>query len=140
MNWRTQLGALVQWIGLGALVGVFCGGASALFLFLLEEVTDYRGGHELIVYFLPLAGLVIGVLYARFGESIKAGNNLVIDTIHDEGPEIPLRMLPMVLVGTSQTRVLPDQWTVVSADGSLTAHWEHSVAITEGEALILTLP
>ena len=29
---------------------------------------------------------------------------------------------------------------VVSADGSLTAHWEHSVAITEGEALILTLP
>ena len=47
---------------------------------------------------------------------------------------------PMVLVGTSQTRVLPDQWTVVSADGSLTAHWEHSVAITDGDALILTLP
>ena len=47
---------------------------------------------------------------------------------------------PMVLIGTSQTKVLPDQWTVVSADSSLTAHWEHSVAITEGDALILTLP
>lgn len=47
---------------------------------------------------------------------------------------------PMVLIGTSKTRVLPDQWTVVSADGSLTAHWEHSVAITDGDALILTLP
>ncbi len=47
---------------------------------------------------------------------------------------------PMVLVSTSKTRVLPDQWTVVSADGSLTAHWEHSVAITDGDALILTLP
>lgn len=73
-----------------------------------------------------------------------------------EGPQVPnygiagrgqilrkgmtIALEPMVLVGTSQTRVLPDQWTVVSADGSLTAHWEHSVVITDGEALILTLP
>jgi len=73
-----------------------------------------------------------------------------------EGPQVPnygiagrgqilrqgmtIALEPMVLVGSSQTKVLPDQWTVVSADGSLTAHWEHSVAITEGEALILTLP
>jgi methionyl aminopeptidase len=45
---------------------------------------------------------------------------------------------PMVLAGTAETRVLSDQWTVVSADGSLTAHFEHSVAVTEGEPLILT--
>jgi methionyl aminopeptidase len=44
----------------------------------------------------------------------------------------------MVLVGTPRTRVLADQWTVASADGSLTAHFEHSVAVTEGEPLILT--
>ncbi len=55
-------------------------------------------------------------------------------------PGMTIALEPMVLVGTSQTRVLPDQWTVVSADGSLTAHWEHSVAITDGEPLILTLP
>lgn len=45
---------------------------------------------------------------------------------------------PMVLVGTSQTRVLSDQWTVVSADGSLTAHYEHTVAVTADGPLILT--
>ncbi|GAB4524886.1 MAG: type I methionyl aminopeptidase [Anaerolineales bacterium] len=45
---------------------------------------------------------------------------------------------PMVLVGTARTRVLPDQWTVVSADGSLTAHFEHSVLVTDGEPEILT--
>lgn len=105
MTWRAQLAALAQWIGLGTLVGVFCGAASALFLFLLGEVTEYRSGHEVIVYFLPVAGLAIGVLYARFGAPIKAGNNLVIDTIHDDGPEIPFRMLPMVLVGTVLTHV-----------------------------------
>jgi methionyl aminopeptidase len=47
---------------------------------------------------------------------------------------------PMVLVGTNRTRVLPDRWTVVSADGSLTAHQEHSVAVTEGDPLVLTVP
>jgi methionyl aminopeptidase len=44
----------------------------------------------------------------------------------------------MVLVGTPYTRVMPDQWTVASADGSLTAHCEHSVAITENGPVILT--
>ncbi len=55
-------------------------------------------------------------------------------------PGMTIALEPMVLVGTSRTRVLADQWTVVSADGSLTAHFEHSVAVTEGEPLILTLP
>jgi methionyl aminopeptidase len=73
-----------------------------------------------------------------------------------EGPQVPnygkpgsglplkagmtVAIEPMVLVGTPDTRVLPDKWTVVSADGSLTAHFEHSVAVTEGDPLILTVP
>ena len=55
-------------------------------------------------------------------------------------PGMTIALEPMVLIGTPRTRVLPDQWTVVSADGSLTAHFEHSVAVTEGAPLILTLP
>ena len=47
---------------------------------------------------------------------------------------------PMVIAGTIETKVLADEWTVVSADGSLTAHFEHTVAVTDGEPLILTLP
>lgn len=55
-------------------------------------------------------------------------------------PGMTIALEPMVLIGTPRTRVLPDQWTVVSVDGSLTAHFEHSVAVTEGAPLILTLP
>jgi len=55
-------------------------------------------------------------------------------------PGMTIALEPMVLIGNHQTRVLPDQWTVVSADGSLTAHVEHSVAVTEGEPFILTMP
>ena len=54
-------------------------------------------------------------------------------------PGMTIAIEPMVLVGTPETQVLPDQWTVVSADGSLTAHFEHSVAVTEGEPLLLTV-
>ncbi len=72
-----------------------------------------------------------------------------------EGPQVPncgtagsglflragmvIALEPMVLVGTHKTKVLADKWTVVSADGSLTAHFEHSVAVTEGDPLILTV-
>jgi len=55
-------------------------------------------------------------------------------------PGMTIALEPMVLAGTAETRVLPDRWTVVSADGSLTAHFEHSVAVTEGEPLLLTVP
>ncbi len=45
---------------------------------------------------------------------------------------------PMVLIGTERTRVLRDGWTVVSANGKLTAHFEDAIAITDGEPEILT--
>jgi len=53
-------------------------------------------------------------------------------------PGMTIALEPMVLAGTHETRVLPDQWTVVSKDGSLTAHFEHTVAVTEDHPVILT--
>lgn len=53
-------------------------------------------------------------------------------------PGMTIALEPMVMVGTHRTRVLADQWTVISADSSLAAHFEHSVAVTEAEPLILT--
>jgi len=45
---------------------------------------------------------------------------------------------PMVLAGDSCVRVLDDHWTVVSCDGKMTAHFEHTIAITDGKAEILS--
>jgi len=55
-------------------------------------------------------------------------------------PGMTIALEPMILIGTPETRVLADQWTVASADGSLTAHFEHTVAVTEDEPFILTVP
>ena len=51
-----------------------------------------------------------------------------------------LALEPMVTIGDYATKVLPDNWTVATADGSLCAHFEHTIAITDGEAEVLTLP
>ncbi len=60
----------------------------------------------------------------------------------DRGPVLKRGMVlalePMVTAGDWHTRQLDDQWTVVTADGSLAAHFEHTIAITDGEAVVLT--
>lgn len=55
-------------------------------------------------------------------------------------PGMTYAIEPMVNTGRPETRELNDKWTVVTADGSLCAHWEHTIAVTDGEPLILTLP
>ncbi|WP_319457934.1 MULTISPECIES: type I methionyl aminopeptidase [unclassified Mycobacterium] len=50
-----------------------------------------------------------------------------------------LAIEPMLTLGTTNTKVLADEWTVVTSDGSRAAHWEHTVAATENGPRILTL-
>jgi H+/Cl- antiporter ClcA len=127
--------ALGQWIGLGALVGVLCGAMSALFLWLLQRATELRTAHESFIYTLPLAGLAIGWIYERFGQPISAGNNLIIDTIHDDGPEVPLRMAPMVLIGTVLTHLFGGsagrEGTAVQMGASLTDWVSHRLRVSK---------
>jgi methionyl aminopeptidase len=54
-------------------------------------------------------------------------------------PGMTLAIEPMVNAGVWQTRTLRDKWTVVTKDGKLSAHFEHTVAVTDGEPEILTL-
>jgi methionyl aminopeptidase len=53
-------------------------------------------------------------------------------------PGSVLAIEPMLTLGTTRTNVLDDEWTVVTADGSRAAHWEHTVAVTEDGPRILT--
>jgi len=61
---------------------------------------------------------------AGYGPILKAGMVLAIE--------------PMVNLGRPEVKLLPDQWTAVTQDGSWSAHFEHTVAVTEGEPEILT--
>jgi len=51
-----------------------------------------------------------------------------------------LAIEPMVNAGRREVRMLNDGWTVVTADGKLSAHFEHTVLVTSGQPVILTCP
>lgn len=110
----------------GAAVGIACGLASALFLWLLDLVTSFRVAHDEIVYTLPVAGLAIGWVYHRWGGPIRQGTKLVAARLTRGGAEIPLRMAPMVLFGTVLTHLFGGsagrEGTAVQIGGSL-ADW-----------------
>lgn len=131
---KAGASALAQWTWLGAAVGVAAGVASAAFLFLLERATTFREEHTWIVYTLPLAGLVIGAVYDRWGKPIKGGNSLVIDTIHEDSPQIPLRMAPMVLFGTVLTHLFGGsagrEGTAVQMGASLADEIAHRLRVS----------
>jgi methionyl aminopeptidase len=55
-------------------------------------------------------------------------------------PGLTIAVEPMLTQGTFENRTLADEWTIVTADGGLAVHVEHTIAITEGEPEILTLP
>jgi len=89
-----------KWLLLSAAVAALAGSASALFLFSLEWATATREASRWLIWLLPLAGFAVGWLYLRYGQQVEAGNNLLIDEIHDPKKVIPLRMAPLVLGGT----------------------------------------
>lgn len=96
---------LLRWILPAALVGVMGGTASAFLLASLTWATDLRESHHWLILFLAPAGLFVGYLYKYLGSSVEAGNNLIIDEIHDPKAVIPLRMTPMILLGTILTHL-----------------------------------
>ena len=53
-------------------------------------------------------------------------------------PGLTLAIEPMLTLGTEETKTLPDEWTVVTADGSLAAHFEHTVAVGADGGRVLT--
>jgi methionyl aminopeptidase len=68
----------------------------------------------------------------------------ISNTVDSRAPDLRLRpglvicIEPMVNLGGAATRELRDRWTVVTADGSLSAHFEHTVAVMPGDPLVLT--
>ena len=87
-------------LALATLVAILAGSASALFLFALDWATHTREANRWLIWGLPVAGFLVGWVYLKFGQHVEAGNNLLIDEIHDPQKVVTLRMAPFVLVST----------------------------------------
>jgi len=91
---------LGKWSLLAGLVALAAGSASAFFLVALEVATAWREAYRWVVWLLPLAGFAVGWIYLHIGSRVEAGNNLLIDEIHDPRNVVPLRLAPLILCST----------------------------------------
>ncbi len=96
---------LLRWLLIASCAGVLAGSASALLLVSLNVATQVRESHRWLIALLPVAGLFVGCLYTYLGSSVEAGNNLILEEVHDPQATIPLRMTPLILLGTFLTHL-----------------------------------
>ncbi|WP_158944013.1 DUF190 domain-containing protein [Granulicella sp. S190] len=96
---------LMRWLPIASAVGMMAGSASALLLWSLELATEVREAHRWLIVLLAPAGLLVGYLYKYLGSSVEAGNNLILEEVHDPKATIPLRMTPLILIGTFVTHL-----------------------------------
>ncbi|WBV60500.1 voltage-gated chloride channel family protein [Chryseobacterium camelliae] len=91
---------IFKWLFISLIIGALAGTASAGFLQSLEWATDFRENHIWLIAFLPVAGFLVGLLYYYFGKDVEAGNNVLLENIHDPKAIIPFKMAPFVYLGT----------------------------------------
>ena len=96
---------LCKWLFLSVLSGACIGSASALLLVSLEWATQYREHHLWIIALLPVAGLLIGLMYHYWAGTASRGNNYLIEEIRSPHDIIPFRMAPLVYIGTVLTHL-----------------------------------
>ncbi len=96
---------LIKWIILCGIVGLLAGSASAVFLISLEWATNLRESNLWIITLLPAGGLIIGLTYHYFGQSVVKGNNQILEEFHSPKKIIPLKMAPLVLLSTVVTHL-----------------------------------
>jgi methionyl aminopeptidase len=97
----------------------------------IEDVADAAGLH-------PMEGFVGHGIGTEMHQDPDVLNYRVRGRLPKVQPGMCLAIEPMFIRGTDQSLTLADEWTVVSADGSRAAHWEHSVAIHDDGIWVLT--
>lgn len=133
----------IKWVVLGAIIGVLTGSASAFFLKSLHAVTEYRMAHPWILFLLPLAGAGVSLLYKKYGKNSGRGNNLILEQVYGGQEPIPLRMAPLVLLGTLITHLFGGsagrEGTAVQMGGSLAEGFGRLIRIDKEDRKILLM-
>lgn len=94
---------ILKWGVICIVVGFLAGASSALFLYTLNWATDFRGAHLWLIFLLSIGGLLVGLLYHYFGKEVVKGNNLILEEYENPEKTIPLKMAPLVYMGTMLT-------------------------------------
>lgn len=103
-NFKVTLFTLVKWILCSITCGLVIGLIGTGFHILLDLVTHTRISHPNLLFFLPLAGIIIVFSYHLVNESKNSGTNLVLSAIHSN-KEVPIKVAPLIIISTLLTHL-----------------------------------
>ena len=104
-NLQSHLVNFIKWFLICIICGLVIGTSAALFLYSLDQVTQWRENNLWIIYTLPIIGLLVGAMYFYIGGETKKGNNLLLEEHQDPQTKVPFKMAPLVLIGTLLTHL-----------------------------------
>ncbi len=134
---------VLKWLCISLVIGLLTGTASAGFLQSLQWVTDFRESHIWLVGLLPVAGFLIGLLYHYFGKEVEAGNNILIENIHQPEKTIPFKMAPLVYLGTIATHLFGGsagrEGTALQMAGAIADQFSGPFKLNDNERRILLI-
>ena len=140
---RPGIGRRARTAALAVVIGALAGLSSGAFLVILEWATEAQTTHRWLLAGLPFAGLAIGLAYHHRGAGAEAGNNLILDEIHESRSWIPRRMAPFVLISTVVTHLFGGsagrEGTALQMAGSLADAVHRRFGITGEERRVLLL-
>lgn len=134
---------LVRWIPVASVVGVLAGTASAALLASLTLATYLRERHIWLILFLAPAGWSVGLMYKYLGKSVEGGNNLILEQVHDPQEVIPVRMTPLILIGTFMSHLFGGsagrEGTAIQTGASLADQLTRPLRLTPAERRMLLM-
>lgn len=134
---------VAKWMLICLLSGISVGSSVALFLWSLDRVTEIQWRVTWLLYLLPVAGAVSGLMYRIAGRDCDKGHNLILEQIHEPGGGVPGRMAPLVLLGTLMTHLFGGsagrEGTAVQMGGSLSSTLARFLRLNPDDTSILLM-
>lgn len=125
-------------------VAIIAGLVVAFFLWLLDTVTHIRWSNNWLIYLLPFAGIIITLLYKSLGRGTEAGNNLIIEEIHESTDSgVSIRMTPLIVITTILTHLFGGsagrEGTAVQIGGSIASYFSRFLKLKKDDNKILLM-
>lgn len=141
-----MLQKIIKWLFLIVITGLLVGSNAALFLWLLDQVTELRIKHGFLVYLLPLFGALSGWFYYKTNPLLANGNQYLLQSysqLEETGQEktIPFILTPLILIGTLLSHLgggsVGREGTAVQMGASISSQLTHWIKLNQSEKKLI---
>lgn len=142
-NCKELLLEVLKWIVLSVIMSIPIGIIVGYFNIILSSANSFRKEHEFMVYFLPIAGIIISYMYVKAGRNAYSGENLLKSEVQKAAKDIPLYMIPVTFIGSLLTTLFGGsagkEGSGIAMGGTLGDYLARKFELEEGEQRTLVL-